>query len=162
MCTQNQFTVQMFMKPVYSTDLENWKSWQLKERKKGEHTCPEVLIKLSELIKGLSINTNYNLAIISVFTVFKYCNRYVLTNSNSLINASGQVWELGREHSLTHHRLQSLELLLFAAKKMTHYRLTGSKYQIISTQTPPSPQMSGSDNQFDIRCQSSHGHRCFF
>ena len=101
MCTQNQFTVQMFMKPVYSTDLENWKSWQLKERKKGEHTCPEVLIKLSELIKGLSINTNYNLAIISVFTVFKYCNRYVLTNSNSLINASGQVWETGREHSLT-------------------------------------------------------------
>ena len=101
MCTQNQFTVQMFMKPVYSTDLENWKSWQLKERKKGEHTCPEVLIKLSELIKGLSINTNYNLAIISVFTVFKYCNRYVLTNSNSLINASGQVWELGREHSPT-------------------------------------------------------------
>ena len=120
MCTQNQFTVQMFMKPVYSTDLENWKSWQLKERKKGEHTCPEVLIKLSELIKGLSINTNYNLAIISVFTVFKYCDRYVLTNSISLINASGQVCETWREH----HRLQSLELLLFAAKKLWSLKST--------------------------------------
>ena len=44
----------------------------IKRKEKGEHTCPEVLIKLSELIKGLSTNTNYNLAISSVFTVLKY------------------------------------------------------------------------------------------
>ena len=44
----------------------------IKRKEKGEHTCPEVSIKLSELIKGLSTNTNYNLAILSVFTVLKY------------------------------------------------------------------------------------------
>ena len=32
MCTQNQFTVQMFMKPVYSTDVQKKKD--LKERKR--------------------------------------------------------------------------------------------------------------------------------
>ena len=44
----------------------------IKRKEKGEHTCPEVLIKLSELIKGLVTNTNYNLTILSVFTLLKY------------------------------------------------------------------------------------------
>jgi len=43
-----------------------------KRKEKGEHTCPEVLIKMSEQIKGLLTNTNYNLTILSVFTVLKY------------------------------------------------------------------------------------------
>ena len=48
------------MKPVYSTDVQGVQ---------GEHTCPEVLFKLSELIKGLLTNTTYSLTIYSVFTV---------------------------------------------------------------------------------------------
>ena len=50
------------------------------------------------------------------YTIWQNCNRYLLTNSLSLINASGQVWELWLGHTHTHHTLQSLELLPFAAK----------------------------------------------
>ena len=71
----------MHTKPVYCTDVHETsvqyrfgklEKLTIKRKEKGEHTCPEVLIKLSELIKGLSTNTNYNLAILSVFTVLKY------------------------------------------------------------------------------------------
>ena len=41
----------------------------LKRIEKGEHTCPEVLIRLGELIKRSVNKYNYNMAIFSIFTI---------------------------------------------------------------------------------------------
>ena len=61
------FSVHVHTKPVYCTDVHETSAQyrctekeRCKRKEKGEHTCSEVLIKLSELIKGLSTNNNYN------------------------------------------------------------------------------------------------------
>ena len=64
----------------------------------------------------LSTNTNYNSAILSVFTALQNtwpnCDMYLLTNSLSLINASGQLWELRWERvHTTDYRFSSCYFL---------------------------------------------------
>ena len=59
--------------------------------RQSSHTCPEALIKLSEFVNKYLLQFGH---IFNLYSPIKYkpiCNRYLLTNSISLINASGQV-----------------------------------------------------------------------
>ena len=54
------------MKPVDSTDVHTEKL-TIKRKEKGEHTCPEALIKLSELVN------KYLLQFGHILWDYKYC-----------------------------------------------------------------------------------------